>query len=120
MGKFDQDIIEEVAYDSRASSTMAHQNRIEQLENWRSDINQGGFYEKLAAGKIATSEPHATAVGNGLVQPYFVPVPITIKAQLGNPVRPIPKLWRQAHVNCMADDHRLRSRLVPSPPPSPP
>ncbi|KAF1819128.1 uncharacterized protein K489DRAFT_363458 [Dissoconium aciculare CBS 342.82] len=64
---------------------MAHHNRIEQLENWRSDLNQGGFYDQLAAGKIATSEPHAAAIGNGSVQPYFVPVPITIKAQLGSP-----------------------------------
>jgi hypothetical protein len=65
---------------------MAHHNRIEQLENWRNDLNQGGFYDQLAAGKIATSEPHAAAIGNGSVQPYFVPVPITIKAQLGSPV----------------------------------
>jgi len=64
---------------------MAHHNRIAQLENWRSDTTQGGFYDQLAAGKIATSEPHAAAIGNGLVQPYFVPVPITIKSQLGSP-----------------------------------
>jgi hypothetical protein len=98
---------------------MAHQNRIEQLENWRSDLNQGGLYDKLAAGKIATSEPHAAAIGNGTVQPYFVPVPITIKAQLGSPVRTnLQELQRHMVVIRIADHFRLRLQSVPSPPPS--
>lgn len=63
---------------------MAHHersNRVEQLEGLRNVRTQEGFYEKLAAGNVASG----AASPNGSVQQY-IPVPITIKAQLGSPV----------------------------------
>ncbi|KAK5709898.1 hypothetical protein LTR17_019344 [Elasticomyces elasticus] len=61
---------------------MAHANRIEQLEDLRNIETNADFYEKLAAGKIAVN---GTVSPNGIAQPYYIPVPITLKAQLGNP-----------------------------------
>ena len=72
---------------------MAHANRIEQLEDLRNVTTNADFYEKLAAGKIATSDAHASSIGSNHVQPYYIPVPITIKAQLGSPVRPHPSCF---------------------------
>lgn len=67
---------------------MGHENRIEQLEGLHNIETNGDFYERLAAGKIATSSSAASSLQNGTVtaQPYYIPVPITIKAQLGSPV----------------------------------
>lgn len=68
---------------------MPHDNRIEQLEDLKNIETNGDFYEKLAAGSIAVGpSPHSSlSNGNGSSQqPYFIPVPITIKSQLGSPV----------------------------------
>lgn len=59
-----------------------HENRIEQLEGLRNVRTAENFYEELAAGKVAHSPESST---NTLAQQY-IPVPITIKAQLGSPV----------------------------------
>lgn len=68
---------------------MSHENRIEQLEDLKNVETNADFYEKLAAGKIATSHSGAASLssanGKGLAQPYYIPVPITIKSQLGSP-----------------------------------
>lgn len=68
---------------------MSHANRVEQLEDLRNVQTNGDFYEQLAAGKIATSQagPYLNGEKNS-PQPYYIPVPITIKAQLGSPVSP--------------------------------
>lgn len=66
---------------------MAHHersNRVEQLEGLRNIRTQEDFYEKLAAGNVAGGSTSPS----GTVQSY-IPVPITLKAQLGSPVR----LW---------------------------
>lgn len=67
---------------------MGHENRIEQLEGLHNIETNADFYERLASGKIATSPSQASSLANGTVttQPYYIPVPITIKAQLGSPV----------------------------------
>lgn len=59
-------------------------NRIEQLEGLHNVRTNADFYEKLAAGKPASASP------NGSVSPdaagvQYIPVPITLKAQLGTP-----------------------------------
>ena len=59
---------------------MAHANRVEQMEDLRNIRTTDEFYEKLAVGKAAFS---GSASPNAQVQ--YVPVPITLKAQLGNP-----------------------------------
>ncbi|KAK5733579.1 hypothetical protein LTR17_009567 [Elasticomyces elasticus] len=61
---------------------MAHANRLEQLEELRNIETNADFYEKLAAGKIAVN---GSVSPNAIAQPYYIPVPITLKAQLGNP-----------------------------------
>jgi uncharacterized protein len=56
------------------------ENRIEQLEDLRNVVTNNDFYEKLAAGKPASA--------TGSVSPaniQYIPVPITLKAQLGSP-----------------------------------
>ncbi|KAB8336689.1 hypothetical protein FH972_021000 [Carpinus fangiana] len=61
------------------SAAMAH--RIEQLEDLRNVPTHQDFYERLAAGRFAhieNSEP-----GQPTLQ--YIPVPITLKAQLGSP-----------------------------------
>ena len=66
---------------------MGNENRIEQLEGLHNVETNADFYERLAAGKIATGPDHASTLGEkNAVQPYYIPVPITIKAQLGSPV----------------------------------
>jgi len=62
---------------------MAHANRIEQLEDLRNITTNADFYEKLAAGKIASID--SSNFSNGFAQPYYIPVPITNKAQIGSP-----------------------------------
>lgn len=68
---------------------MAHDNRIEQLEDLRNIETNADFYERLAAGKIATTADNASSLstngGKGYTQPYYIPVPITIKSQIGSP-----------------------------------
>ena len=53
------------------------QNRLEQLEGLRNVRTTDNFYEDLAAGKRAFNAPND-------VQQY-IPVPITIKSQIGSP-----------------------------------
>lgn len=60
---------------------MSNQNRIEQLEDLRNVPTNADFYEKLAAGKFASADS-----GDGKVVQQYIPVPITLKAQLGSPV----------------------------------
>lgn len=97
---------------------MPHDNRVEQLEDLKNIETNGDFYEKLAAGSIAygPSPNSSLSSGNGgsHQQPYFIPVPITIKSQLGNPVsnslpRTVSKKVKANRTN------RLLSPLVPSP-----
>jgi len=71
---------------------MGHENRIEQLEGWHNIETNGDFYERLAAGKIAVSESAASSMNKDFPQgrqsgavPYYIPVPITIKSQIGSP-----------------------------------
>ncbi|CAK3791591.1 acetate transporter [Lecanosticta acicola] len=71
---------------------MGHENRIVQLENLRNIETNADFYEKLASGKIATTQSAASShsdhdgvATNGPAQPYYIPVPITIKSQIGSP-----------------------------------
>lgn len=70
---------------------MSHANRIEQLEDLKNIETNADFYERLAAGRIATSPSAAQSLlsGSNGTQPYYIPVPITIKAQLGRPVRAV-------------------------------
>ena len=56
------------------------ENRIEQLEDLRNVVTNNDFYEKLAAGKQASVNGSLSPAG---VQ--YIPVPITLKAQLGSP-----------------------------------
>ena len=55
------------------------ENRVEQLEDLRNVTTNADFYEKLAAGKPASTGSASPA---GL---QYIPVPITLKAQLGSP-----------------------------------
>ncbi|KXT15550.1 hypothetical protein AC579_6534 [Pseudocercospora musae] len=67
---------------------MSHENRVEQLEDLKNIETNADFYEKLASGRIATSEASASTISGhvkGHTQPYYIPVPITLKAQLGSP-----------------------------------
>lgn len=59
----------------------ALENRIEQLEDLRnvSTIDTADFYQKLAAGKPASTGSASPA------NLQYIPVPITLKAQLGSP-----------------------------------
>lgn len=56
------------------------QNRIEQLEGLRNVTTHEGFYEKLAAGERAST----SSGSDGTIQ-HYIPVPITIKSQIGSP-----------------------------------
>jgi uncharacterized protein len=72
-----------------------HANRIEQLEDLKNVETNADFYERLAGGKIAslyanglTPTPTSSSQigsGGGIGQPFYIPIPITLKAQLGNP-----------------------------------
>ncbi|KAK4555285.1 hypothetical protein LTR86_007581 [Recurvomyces mirabilis] len=69
---------------------MAHANRIEQLEDLRNIQTNQDYYEKLVAGKLAStplsnSNSSAGQDAASFQQPIYIPVPITLKAQLGNP-----------------------------------
>ncbi len=56
------------------------ENRIEQLEDLRNVVTNNDFYEKLAAGKPASASGSISPAGL-----QYIPVPITLKAQLGSP-----------------------------------
>lgn len=56
------------------------ENRIEQLEDLRNVVTNADFYEKLAAGKPASATGSVSPSGL-----QYIPVPITLKAQLGSP-----------------------------------
>ena len=57
----------------------ALENRIEQLEGLRNVVTNNDFYERLASGKPASAG--STSPGNL----QYIPVPITLKAQMGSP-----------------------------------
>ena len=60
---------------------MAHQNRIHQLEDIANRSPQHeGKWDALAAGEMSVSSSQSGTT-------YLVPVPVTLKAQLGSPVR---------------------------------
>lgn len=60
---------------------MAHENRINQLEDIANRSPQHeGKWAPLAAGQMSVSSSQGGTT-------YLVPVPVTLKAQLGSPVR---------------------------------
>lgn len=60
---------------------MAHENRIHQLEDIANKVpHNEGKYQDLIAGAMSTSSSQ-----NGTT--HLVPVPVTLKAQLGSPVQ---------------------------------
>ncbi|KAI9717946.1 MAG: hypothetical protein M1828_007038 [Chrysothrix sp. TS-e1954] len=65
-----------------------HANRVEQLEDLRNVATNADFYEKLAAGKLAGVASGTSPNGVNL---QYIPVPITLKAQLGSPSQEHPK-----------------------------
>jgi succinate-acetate transporter protein len=64
---------------------MADSNRIEQLEGLRNITTHQDFYEKLAAGHSASASSSPPNSTNGTINVQYIPVPITMKAQLGSP-----------------------------------
>lgn len=64
---------------------MANPNRVEQLEGLRNITTNQDFYEKLAAGHSASASSSGPDSANGTLNVQYIPVPITIKAQLGSP-----------------------------------
>lgn len=82
------------------SSTMAHENRIHQLEDIANKVpHNEGKYQDLIAGEMSTSSSQ-----NGIT--HLVPVPVTLKAQLGSPV----KIRR--FVNQIETDHGEQTALA--------
>lgn len=61
---------------------MATANRVEQLEGLRNITTNQDFYEKLAGGHAASA---SSGSSNSPSNVQYIPVPITIKAQLGSP-----------------------------------
>ncbi|KAF2158550.1 hypothetical protein M409DRAFT_61562 [Zasmidium cellare ATCC 36951] len=57
---------------------MRHENRIDQLTGLHHVETNGDFYEKQSATSSLANSTMAT-------QPLYIPVPVTIKAQLGSP-----------------------------------
>ena len=64
---------------------MANPNRAEQLEGLRNITTHEDFYEKLAAGHSTSASSSSPQSANGTFNVQYIPVPITIKAQLGSP-----------------------------------
>jgi succinate-acetate transporter protein len=64
---------------------MADPNRAEQLEGLRNITTNQDFYEKLAAGHSTGASISSPQSANGAFNVQYIPVPITIKAQLGSP-----------------------------------
>lgn len=100
---------------------MPHDNRVEQLEDLKNIETNADFYEKLAAGSIAVGPSASSSLSNGNgnagQQPYFIPVPITIKSQLGSPVSNSSSIEFVSITDTMI---RLPWPLVHSQPHSPP
>lgn len=60
---------------------MSHPNRIHQLEDIANKVPQTeGKYDHLVAGELSTSSSQSGTT-------HLVPVPVTLKAQLGSPVQ---------------------------------
>lgn len=74
-----------------------HQHRLQQLEGLRNVPTNDEFnmYEKLAAGRLATVDPE-----NGNPQIHYIPVPVTLKSQMGSPVSTCLTLW---NLSCILD-----------------
>ena len=66
---------------------MAHPHRVEQLEDLRTIPTHQDFYEKLAGGYAVNGNPSPDGSTKGLPggNIQYIPVPITLKAQLGSP-----------------------------------
>jgi len=64
---------------------MTDANRVEQLEGLRNITTNQDFYEKLASGHSASASSSGPNSTNGTFNVQYIPVPITIKAQLGSP-----------------------------------
>lgn len=66
---------------------MPNPHRVEQLEDLRTIPTHQDFYEKLASGHAASStlSPSGSTNGTNTNNVQYIPVPITIKAQLGSP-----------------------------------
>lgn len=64
---------------------MTDANRVEQLEGLRNITTNQDFYEKLASGHSASASSSSPNSTNGILNVQYIPVPITIKAQLGSP-----------------------------------
>ena len=64
---------------------MTDANRVEQLEGLRNIATNQDFYEKLASGHSASASSSSPNSTNGTLNVQYIPVPITIKAQLGSP-----------------------------------
>lgn len=65
---------------------MTDANRVEQLEGLRNITTNQDFYEKLAGGHSASASSSPPNSTNGqALNVQYIPVPITIKAQLGSP-----------------------------------
>lgn len=97
---------------------MPHENRIEQLEDLKNIETNADFYEKLAAGSIAVGPSPSSSLSNGngntSQQPYYIPVPITIKSQLGSPVSDVCQIMRfmlMQQADCSSDWSILNNTL---------
>lgn len=64
---------------------MSDANRVEQLEGLRNITTNQDFYEKLAGRHSASAPSSSPGSANGTLNVQYIPVPITIKAQLGSP-----------------------------------
>ena len=73
---------------------MAHENRISQLEDIANRSPQHeGKWDSLAAGEMSVSSTQSGTT-------YLVPVPVTLKAQLGSPVRTLTAVHDRSINNC--------------------
>lgn len=66
---------------------MPNPHRVEQLEDLRTIPTAQDFYEKLASGHAASGNlsPNGSTNGTNGHNVQYIPVPITIKAQIGSP-----------------------------------
>ena len=88
---------------------MAHENRIHQLEDIANkDSRHEGRYGDLVKGEMSS-----TSSQNGVN--HLVPVPVTLKAQLGSPVWPhyfqLSHVLRRPHIDTEADSFCYRGLL---------